>query len=52
MANTEKEKLFQDFAPNSKREWEDKIHSDLKGADYDISLPRKNIPFFDVKSEI
>jgi len=31
-------KLFSDFAPTTTQEWEEKIKSDLKGADYDRKL--------------
>jgi len=31
-------KLFSDFAPTSTQEWEEKIKTDLKGADYDRKL--------------
>jgi methylmalonyl-CoA mutase len=33
-----KEKLFSDFSPVSKKEWNDKIQVDLKGADYEKRL--------------
>jgi methylmalonyl-CoA mutase len=36
--NTEKEKLFQGFAPTTTEEWESTIHKDLKGADYEKKL--------------
>ncbi|MDA3890406.1 MAG: methylmalonyl-CoA mutase family protein [Salinivirgaceae bacterium] len=39
MSEMEKDKyLFEEFPPISKQEWEDKIITDLKGADYDRKL--------------
>ena len=34
----QREKLFGEFPPVSTSQWEDKIHEDLKGADYDKNL--------------
>ncbi len=47
--NSNKDKLFTDFAPVSAKEWEEIIHSDLKGADYQKKLVWKTIEGFDVK---
>ena len=47
--NKEKEKLFHDFPAISKQEWEDKIHVDLKGADYEKKLVWKTSDGFKVK---
>ncbi len=43
------EKLFSEFPPVSTQEWEDKIHKDLKGADYDRKLIWKTGEGFNVK---
>ena len=45
----EKEKLFQAFPPISTEAWEEKIHKDLKGADYDRKLVWNTIEGFKVK---
>jgi methylmalonyl-CoA mutase len=43
------EKLFPEFPPVSKKEWEEKIVQDLKGADYEKKLVYKPIEGFRVK---
>ena len=35
-------KLFEQFPPVTTKEWMDKIHTDLKGADFDKKLVWKN----------
>jgi len=42
-------KLFSDFAPNTTKEWIDKITKDLKGADFDRKLSWRTNEGFDVK---
>jgi len=50
MDNTDKkEQLFNEFPPISVQEWEDKIKTDLKGADYDKKLVWKTKEGFRVK---
>jgi len=50
MDNPEKmERLFDEFPPVSKQEWEEKIITDLKGADYNRKLIRKTREGFNVK---
>ncbi len=46
---TENSKLFQDFPAISRQEWEDKIHVDLKGADYEKKLVWKTSDGFKIK---
>jgi methylmalonyl-CoA mutase len=43
-----KEKLFDQFPPVTTKEWMDKIHSDLKGADFSKKLVWKTNEGFDV----
>jgi methylmalonyl-CoA mutase len=43
------EKLFDQFPPVSTKEWMDKIHADLKGADFNIKLVWKTNEGFEVK---
>ncbi len=43
-----KEKLFEQFPPVTTKEWMDKIHSDLKGADFNTKLVWKTDEGFDV----
>lgn len=43
-----KEKLFEQFPPVTTKEWMDKIHSDLKGADFNTKLVWKTNEGFDV----
>ncbi|GAB4296611.1 MAG: methylmalonyl-CoA mutase small subunit [Marinilabiliales bacterium] len=45
---SEFENLFQDFNPVTKKEWKDKIISDLKGADYEKKMIWKTIEGFDI----
>jgi methylmalonyl-CoA mutase len=45
---TIKEKLFDQFPPVTTAEWMEKIHSDLKGADFDRKLVWKTDEGFDV----
>jgi methylmalonyl-CoA mutase len=44
-----KEKLFDQFPPVTTKEWMDKIHADLKGADFNKKLVWKTNEGFDVK---
>jgi len=44
-----RKKLFVEFPPVSTQEWEQRIHEDLKGADYDKKLVWKTIEGFAVK---
>ena len=44
-----KERLFKDFPPVSTETWEEVIHKDLKGADYDKKLIWKTIEGIDLK---
>lgn len=44
-----KKKLFEEFPPISTEAWEEKIHKDLKGADYDKKLVWKTLEGFNVK---
>ncbi|MFA5301111.1 MAG: methylmalonyl-CoA mutase family protein [Bacteroidales bacterium] len=43
------EKLFNDFPPVSTRQWEEQIHKDLKGADYDRKLVWRTSEGFSVR---
>jgi methylmalonyl-CoA mutase len=45
----QKEKLFDQFPPVTKKEWMDKINSDLKGADFNKTLIWKTNEGFEVK---
>ena len=45
----EDNKLFSEFPPVSTEKWEEVIHKDLKGADYDKKLVWKTIEGFNVK---
>lgn len=45
----EDNKLFSEFPPVSTEKWEEAIHKDLKGADYDKKLVWKTIEGFNVK---
>lgn len=36
--NKNKEKLFKEFPPITREQWEEKIKADLKGADYEKKL--------------
>jgi methylmalonyl-CoA mutase len=47
--NTNDSKLFSEFPPVSTREWEEVIHKDLKGADYDKKLVWKTLEGFSVR---
>lgn len=47
--NTKNSKLFAEFPPVTTREWEEVIHQDLKGADYDKKLVWKPLEGFSVK---
>lgn len=42
-------KLFEDFPPVSTQEWEDKIKTDLKGADYEKKLVWRTMEGFSVR---
>ncbi len=44
-----KEKLFTEFPPVSTQEWEEKIKTDLKGADYEKKLLWKTVEDFNVR---
>ncbi len=44
----QKENLFNQFPPVTTREWMDKIHADLKGADFNKKLVWKTNEGFDV----
>jgi methylmalonyl-CoA mutase len=43
------EKLFNDFPPVSTRQWEEQIHKDLKGADYEKKLVWRTSEGFSVR---
>ena len=43
-----KEKLFEQFPPVTTKEWMDKIHADLKGADFNKKLVWKTAEGFEV----
>lgn len=43
-----KEKLFEQFPPVTTKDWMDKIHSDLKGADFNTKLVWKTNEGFDI----
>ena len=43
------EKLFKDFPPVSTQQWEEQIHKDLKGADYDRKLVWRTSGGFSVR---
>lgn len=47
--NKNDSKLFAEFPPVSSKEWEELIHKDLKGADYDKKLVWKTMEGFNVK---
>ena len=49
--NSDKEdmRLFDEFPPVTTQEWEEKIHADLKGADYEKKLIWKALEGFSVK---
>ncbi len=49
MSSQFNQKLFEEFPPISTQQWEDKIHIDLKGADYDKKLIWKTIEGFNVR---
>ena len=49
MDNNEQTKLFSEFPPVSTAAWEEKILTDLKGADYNKKLVWKTAEGFDVK---
>ena len=44
-----KEKLFDQFAPNTKQEWIDKVTADLKGADFNKKLVWRTNEGFNVQ---
>ena len=44
----QKENLFDQFPPVTTKEWMDKIHADLKGADFNKKLVWKTNEGFDV----
>lgn len=48
-SDKQKEKLFTEFPPVTTQEWEDLLHKDLKGADYDKKLNWKTREGFTVK---
>ena len=47
--NNQQRKLFSEFPPVTTNEWEEKIKTDLKGADYEKKLTWKTDEGFDVK---
>lgn len=49
MGDEKQKKLFDEFPPVSTKDWEDKINTDLKGADYNKKLIWKTIEGFDVR---
>lgn len=50
MHNDSKDKmLFQDFVPQTKKDWIEKVTSDLKGADFDKKLVWKNLNGIDLQ---
>lgn len=49
MSNSKDTKLFNDFPPVSREEWEAVIQKDLKGSDYQKKLIWRTIEGFDVK---
>jgi methylmalonyl-CoA mutase len=49
MSNSQEKKLFQEFPPVSREEWEAVIQKDLKGADYQKKLVWKTTEGIDVK---
>ncbi len=49
MADKTKQKLFQEFPPISSKEWQDKITTDLKGADFEKKLVWRTIEGFSVQ---
>lgn len=49
MSNSKENRLFAEFSPVSREEWEALIQKDLKGADYQKKLVWKTLEGFDVK---
>lgn len=49
MSNSKETKLFSEFPPVSREEWEAVIQKDLKGADYQKKLVWKTLEGFDVR---
>jgi len=49
MADKTKQKLFEEFPPISTQEWQDKITTDLKGADFEKKLVWRTIEGFSVQ---
>ncbi len=49
MASNTKEKLFTEFPPISTEQWEEVIHADLKGADYERKLVWRTDEGFNVR---
>ena len=49
MAENVREKLLNEFAPNSTQEWKDKVVADLKGADFDKKLVWRTNEGFNVQ---
>ncbi|GHV60823.1 methylmalonyl-CoA mutase small subunit [Bacteroidia bacterium] len=49
MTENVREKLFTEFAPNTKQEWLDKVTADLKGADFAKKLVWRTKEGFDVQ---
>ncbi len=49
MSNSNEAKLFKEFSPVSRGDWEATIQKDLKGADYQKKLIWKTLEGFDVK---
>jgi len=49
MADKTRQKLFEEFPPISTKEWQDKITTDLKGADFERKLVWRTIEGFSVQ---
>ena len=49
MAEQVRNKLFSEFAPNTMKEWMDKVTTDLKGADFNKKLVWKTNEGFNVQ---
>jgi methylmalonyl-CoA mutase len=49
MSNSKENRLFEEFSPVSREEWEALIQKDLKGADYHKKLVWKTLEGFDIK---
>ncbi len=49
MADKTRQKLFEEFPPISTKEWQDKITTDLKGADFEKKLVWRTIEGFSVQ---